>query len=109
MQNDGKLVLTNVLLETIWTMGFPEPDDAWTWSKTGTVTNPAYSLPLIVDEPINGGTIRYLPPNASTVTVVPKAGSIMWPLGSVVQCLLQNGSLGTAFLSIPTSAETVRD
>ena len=113
MQNDGKLVLTDVLLETIWYMmpGYNHNNANTIFSpSTTTLTDPNYSLPTtFVDESKNGGTFVYTPPTASVVTVVPEAGTIMWPLGSVVQCLLNNGSLGTAYLSIPTSADKVRD
>ena len=33
--------------------------------------------------------------------------TIQWPIGSIVQCLQQNGSLGTAYMSMPISSSEV--
>ena len=106
-QNNGDLVLTNVFLETVWTSGTALPGPPPNTNTYDYVpTNSAYASPTFS---IVNSAYVYVPPTAPEVTVVPQAGSIVWPLGSVVQCLLQNGSLGTAYLSIPTSATTVRD
>lgn len=90
LQSGGNLVLTNILLETVWSSAS------------------AVSWPLYPAWPGFSGSLETVPapPQAAAVTAAPPA-SVNWPLGSVIQCLAPGGqSLGSAYTAIQASIST---
>lgn len=59
-----------------------------------------HPLPLLSSPPTNSPAL----PSPYPDPAAPPSGSVAFPVGSIVQCLAQNGSLGDAFLTMSNAA-----